>query len=112
MQGHTNIIALRLRGLKPSGTVSLNDYPVHQHLLRWDYEEDGINPIVCTHGDSIASLDLRFLVGLPVAIGGDDPNRVRLIGQMARKAGAEMVSCISGDKAAIWFKGEKQWRIF
>ena len=112
MRGHENIIALRNQGLIPAGHVRLVDYPVREELLRWSYADDGKYPTVCTAGDAVDSLDLRFLVALPVHILGDDFKRVQRLAQMARAAGAAMVACVTGDKAAIWKKGDAKWLSF
>lgn len=112
MRGHENIIALRKQGLRPAGHISLADYPVRDELLRWSYAEDGQFPTVCTAGDSVDALDLRFVVGMPVHIAGDDMRRVQKLAQKARAAGAAMVACFAGDKAAIWTKGDAKWLSF
>lgn len=112
MRGHENIVAMRLQGLKPAGHVSLTDGSIPAKHLRWEYPEDARHPAVCTDGDPVEALDLRFLIGLAVHIRGDNQNRIKQLAAKARAAGAEMVACFVGDKAAIWTKGDTAWRTF
>lgn len=112
MRGHENLIALRKRGLKPAGMVSVCDYPVRPVFLRWDHTEDGTSPTVCVDGDDIASLDLRFLVGLPVDVTGTDPRRVKALAGLCKRAGADMVIANDGKRFAVWTKGEAAWLSF
>lgn len=112
MRGHENLIALRKSGLKPSGMVFVCDYPVQPKFLRWDHTEDGTNPTVCVDGDDIASLDLRFLVGLPVDVTGADPARVKALARLCKKAGADMVIANDGKRFAMWKTGEASWQSF
>jgi hypothetical protein len=112
MRGHENIISLRKKGMKPSGQVSLNDFPMTQKYIQWEFAQDGLSPSVCVDGDSIHTLDLRFLVELQVHIASNDPDRGRLLAQKARKAGADLVVCVAGDKGAIWRNGDEKWLSF
>lgn len=112
MRGHENIIALRRQGMKPSGQVSLNDFPMDPKLIRWEFMEDGHAPSVCVDGDPVQTIDLRFLVGLRVHIASNDPDRCRLLAQKARQAGASMVVCVAGEKSAIWRNGDEKWQVF
>lgn len=112
MRGHENLIALRKRGLKPSGLVFVCDYPVQPKFLRWDHTEDGTNPTVCVDGDDIASLDLRFVVGLAVDVTGTNPLRVKALAGLCKKSGADAVMANDGKRFAVWTKGEAAWRSF
>jgi hypothetical protein len=110
MRGHTDLISIRLRGCKPAGTVFLDDYPIDERWTRW--LERQTMPTVCTHGDDLASLDLRFVVGLQVNVTGDKANRVKALAGACKKAGAEVVFAVCGDKAAMWKKGDAKWLSF
>ena len=112
MRGHENLIALRKRGLKPSGMVHVCDYPVQPKFLRWDHTEDGTSPTVCVDGDDIASLDLRFVVGLRVDVTGTDAKRVKTLASMCKKVGADTVIANDGKRFAVWTNGEAAWRSF
>ena len=73
MHGHLPLIAMRKRGIKP-GIVFLNDYPCETskdwHNPGEEFGESwGLDhATVCTVGDVIQLLDLRFLVGMRVSI--------------------------------------------
>lgn len=108
MRGHEDLIRLRLQGAKPEGLVFVDDYPVKRECARW-IEEDTA-PSICTDGDQIATLDLRFLVGLRVAVHGSSLKRVRALSAACRKAGAEFVIATCGDRIAVWKQGEAKWR--
>ena len=110
MQGHQDLIRVRQRGLKPSGPVYLDDYPVDERWTRW--LERQTMPTVCTHGDDVGSLDLRFVVGLQVNVTGDRAGRVKALAGACKKAGASAVFAICGDKAAMWKKGDSKWLSF
>ncbi len=112
MRGHENIIAMRKGGNKPAGAVWVCDYPVQPSLLQWRYADDCKNPNVCTAGDHAADLDMRFVVGLPVFVHGDDAARVRAIAAQCRKVGADRVVASTPDKLAIWNKGDAKWQTF
>jgi hypothetical protein len=112
MRGHENIISMRSSGFKPAGTVWLCDYPVRPVFIEWRYADDCKSPTVCTHGDDIAGLDLRFLVGLPVDIRGEKTNRVKALAGACRKAGAASVCATDGKHIAMWTQGEAKWQSF
>lgn len=112
MRGQENIVAMRQKGVRPGGHVSLIDASANPKFLQWQYEEDAKYPTVYTDGVPVESMDLRFLVGLSVHIRGDSIGRVKQIAAKARAAGAEHVSCFAGDKAAMWTKGDTTWRTF
>lgn len=112
MRGHENVIQVREQGLKPAGVVWLCDHPVKPDFLEWRYRDDGRSPTVCTHGDQLESIDLRFLVGLTVEVCGEDAKRVKALAVKARKAGAESVTASAGGKVAMWKKGDAKWLSF
>lgn len=110
MRGHDDLIRMRTQGAKPSGLVFVDDYAVKPEALNW--LADGFEPRICTHGDALKSLDLRFLIGLKVAVTGDDKNRVRVLAAACRKAGVESVVASCGDHVAAWRKGDTRWLNF
>ncbi len=88
MRGHENIIRMRAQlGLKPA-CVFINDY---QCETDW-FEEGGKFARICVEGDDLASLDLRFLIGLTVSITAMTEERAKTLFQMAKDAGAEVVA--------------------
>jgi len=106
MRGHDRIISMRQKGFKPQA-VFLWDMPVVISDPKW--VEDFAFMDVCTAGDSLGSLDLRFVVGLPVTVMGDEMNRVRQIAGECKKAGADRVVAQCGQRIAIWTKESNKW---
>jgi len=86
MRGHERIIALRKSGIKPA-LVFINDYP-----CRTDWFEHHDHATVCTHGDVIQLLDLRYLVGLRVSISASSEIRAKALFDQVRLAGAQTVA--------------------
>lgn len=87
MKGHTEIIELRKRGIKPN-IVFLNDYPCKDT----DWFENNDHATVCTHGDPLSSLDLRYLVGMRVSITALTEARAKALYRLAIEAGADTVA--------------------
>lgn len=106
MRGHEHIVSMRLSGFKPAG-VYLWDIPVTISGPQW--VEDLAFMDVCTAGDVVGALDLRFVVGLPVTVLGDDVKRVRDIAGACRAAGAERIVAQAGGKFAMWTKEGGAW---
>jgi hypothetical protein len=88
MKGHTKIIEMRLQRLRPD-IVFLNDYP-----CKTDWFEYQEHATVCTAGDSLASMDLRFLVGCTVSISATSEDRAKAIFAKAKDAGAATVAAV------------------
>ena len=86
MRGHENIIALRAHRQVPE-FVFLNDYP-----CKTDWLEHDDYATVCAFGDSLISLDLRFLVGLRVSISATSEDRAKALYAKAKAAGAATVA--------------------
>lgn len=110
MRGHDQLIQIRAKGLKPAGLVFVDDYPVSDKWTNWLAEKTMVT--VCTHGDEIASLDMRFLVGLAVQVSGSNLKRVKGLAGVCKRAGASVVFAVCGDKAAVWKKGDAEWLSF
>lgn len=106
MRGQEHVIAVRMAGNKPQG-VYLWDMPVTINGPQW--VEDYAFMDVCTAGDPVGSLDLRFVVGLPVTVFGDDMKRVRDIAGACRAAGADRIVAQAGKKFAMWTKKGGKW---
>lgn len=86
MKGHDAIIALRKTHLCPS-FVFVNDYP-----CKTDWFEHGDHATVCTAGDVIQTLDMRFLVGCKVSITSPSEIRAKALFAHAKAAGAIIVA--------------------
>lgn len=86
MRGHENLIQLRKEGKVPK-IVFLNDYP-----CQTDWFEHADHATVCTAGDPISSLDLRFLVGLTVSISASTESRAKALFTKAKWFGAKTVA--------------------
>lgn len=106
MRGHEHIVNVRMAGKKPRG-VYLWDTAVTIKGPAW--AEDFLFMDVCTAGDAVEALDLRFVVGLPVTVFGDDAKRVRGIAAECCKAGATRVIAMAGEKFALWSKEGGKW---
>lgn len=109
MRGHDQIINFRKLGFRPE-SVFLWDMPVQLSEPQW--LEDFRFMEVSTYGDGTGSLDLRFLVGLPVTVIGEEIARVQAIANECKKVGADRVIASCGNRYAMWFKGEKKWLSF
>ena len=86
MKGHDHLIQLRKAGRAPK-IVFLNDYP-----CKTDWHTYGDHATVCTHGDLMSSLDLRFLVGLTVSISASTESRAKALFAKAKWFGAKTVA--------------------
>ncbi len=111
MYGHEPIIRMRMRGIKPN-VVFISDFPC---AVSRDWSNPGKkygqvwpadNASVCTHGDSMSSIDMRFLVGLRVHISATTKERAKALFDKAKAAGAAMVVSTYGD-AVEFFQFEK-----
>lgn len=87
MRGHERLIEYRLKGKAPR-LVFVNDYPCKTD---W-HENPGDAVTICTHGDPIETLDLRFLVGLRVSISTPSEKRAKTLFERVKKAGASAVA--------------------
>lgn len=106
MRGQEHVISVRMAGRKPQG-IYLWDIPVTISGPQW--VEDYAFMDVCTAGDPVGALDLRFVVGLPVTVFGDDMGRVRGIAVACRASGADRIVAQVGDKFAMWTKEDGKW---
>jgi len=86
MKGAEDLIKMRLAGIKPP-SVTIYDYPNDTDWARW-----GDLPRVCTSGEKIGHIDLRFVIGLTVYIEGHDPRRVDFLREKCEEMGAEIVA--------------------
>ncbi len=87
MKGHQPVIAMRMNRKAPR-IVFLNDYPCKTD---W-FDNPGDAATVCTHGDRLETLDLRFLVGLRVSISSPSENRAKALYDACRGIGASAVA--------------------
>lgn len=85
MLGQEKIISLRMSGRSPEW-VFINDWPCET-----DWFEHGDFATVCTSGDTIALLDLRFLIGLKVSISADSEVRAKALYEAVKSSGAAVV---------------------
>lgn len=86
MRGHQPLIEMRMKRQKPD-VVFLNDFSCD---VNWQEFDDAVT--ICTHGDILQTLDLRFLVGLTVSISGATEQRAKQLFDMVKSAGAEVVA--------------------
>lgn len=86
MRGHDKIIEARIAGSTPS-IVFLNDYP-----CKTDWFDFSDYSTICTAGDPVTSLDLRFLIGLTVSISATSEQRAKALFDRVKQAGAKVVA--------------------
>lgn len=86
MRGHDAIVSMRRAGKRPA-FVFINDWP-----CRTDWAQNGAHATVCTAGDDIALLDLRFLVGLQVSVCASTEERAKALFEACKAAGVRMVA--------------------
>lgn len=88
MRGHDQVIAMRLKKRVPA-MVFVNDYP-----CRTDWLEVRDHATVCTFGDAVEGLDLRFLVGLRVSISATTEERAKALFARVKAHGAALVAAV------------------
>lgn len=113
MRGHEPIIKMRLRGKKPA-VVFLNDCPCttsrdwHNPGEKYGEVWPADHASVCTHGDPLSSLDLRFLVGVRVHVASVSEGRAKALFEKVKGVGAAMVVASSqGSGDILFFEQEK-----
>lgn len=92
MRGHDTLIATRMAGYRPQVPVVL-----HCPLVAWTFQ-DAPSYVQIPAAERADRLDLRFVVGLPVAVLGDDPARVLEVCEAVKSAGAVGVIGLAGEK--------------
>jgi len=80
MRGHENLIAIRQRGMKPK-MVFINDYQ-----CQTDWFETKEHVTICTHGDDIETLDIRFFIGLAVSVSTTQEKRAKALLEACKRA--------------------------
>jgi hypothetical protein len=106
MRGHEKIIEMRRNRFAPK-IVFVNDWP-----CKTDWFEHQDHATVCTHGDSIEALDLRFLVGLTVSISSHVEVRAKALAKACREACAATVAACHIQPGVLHGSGWVEvWRI-
>lgn len=106
MRGHEGVILMRRSGYRPQH-VSLTDAPGAWHWTR--YPEQHATPAVFVDPmDTVARLDLRFLVGLTVFV--DTDFRAKELVLACESAGAEIVFGVVNDAMICTKSGGQEWR--
>jgi hypothetical protein len=99
MRGHTELIEMRLQGLKPE-LVFLVDRPL---VAKWRELTDSLE--VSIYEDRPEHADLRFLVGLRVNIEARTLERAKGFFDASKRAGVEIVaSGWSESPKRNWFR--------
>lgn len=108
MIGHEPLIRMRIARKRPKSVwvwvgMDKGSWAARWHLYSdlWAFPEVVIEPT-----DQILTLDLRFLVGLQVHLGGDDTNRLVEAHIACMKAGVSDVFTLINDEL-VWDKGEE-----
>lgn len=86
MRGHERIMEMREQGFKPK-IVFLNDWPCETNWF-----ETGEHVTISTDGDSIDTLDLRFLIGCTVSISSETESRAKGLFELCKQAKAQTVA--------------------
>lgn len=87
MRGHERLIDMRKAGKAPK-IVFVNDY---QCATDW-FESPDDHVTICTDGDAIELLDLRFLVGVMVSVGSTNERRAKALFDRCKAASASVVA--------------------
>lgn len=87
MRGHEQLIAARKAGKKPR-FVFVNDWDCP---TTW-FEDGDAYVTICTAGDDVALIDVRFLVGLRVSVSSESEARARALFDRCKAAGASVVA--------------------
>lgn len=104
MRGHEPLIAMRLRGRRPPLVrLELDPMPWRDWAEWTEWTDTAM--VEVSPSDVIGRLDLRFVVGMPVAVTGSDDGRVRAVYQAALKAGASRVLAFSDVHAVDSLEG-------
>lgn len=91
MRGHEKIIAFRKKRMMPEA-IFIDDYSFPSPHANWEENEDF--PHVCTFGDVIETLDLRFLIGTQVHISTESESRGKALFNACKRHGAvTVVAC-------------------
>lgn len=97
MRGHHKLIEMRRERKRP-GIVFLNDYPCETN---W-HTNKGDAVTICTDGDVIQTLDMRFLVGLKVSIGSPSEIRAKALFEKCKASGASVIAACHIKDAPYW----------
>jgi hypothetical protein len=109
MRGHEALIATRMAGYRPQVPVVL-----HCPVSAWTFQ-DAPGYVQIALADRVDRLDLRFLVGLPVAVLGDHLGHVLEVCEAADAAGACGVIGLCGEKPRyrvdelVFASGDTDW---
>lgn len=80
MRGHEHLLNLRRAGRRPTGGVVVDASPRGDRWAK-DWSRMGLSMAIVDIAPTDSLHDLRFAIGLPVSVFGDDPHRV---GQVAK----------------------------
>lgn len=89
MKGHHDLIKMRMARQTPA-CVCLYDFPFDTDWAKW-----GDLPRVCTEGQPVVDLDLRFVVGLTVHIESNSEDRANHLFDKCIAMGANIVASSS-----------------
>jgi hypothetical protein len=111
MRGHHELIEMR-RNRKAPRMVFLNDYPCE---TTW-FENPGDAVTICTTGDDLETIDLRFLVGLRVSVSSPSEKRAKRLFELCKGYVSAVAACHLQDVepwqqkgwADVWVKPVKE----
>lgn len=101
MRGHQELIQMRMNRKAPR-MVFVNDWDCRTD---W-FENPGDAVTICTAGDDLESLDMRFLVGLRVSVSSASEKRAKRLFDLC-KAYAHTVAACHLDSGRPW--EQKGW---
>lgn len=109
MRGHDTLIATRMAGYRP-------DIPVVLHCPRSAFAfSDAPSYVQIPAEDRADRLDLRFVVGLPVVVFGEDEARVLEVCEAVKAVGPSGVIGLVGEKPRyrvdelVFAHGDTEW---
>ena len=97
MKGHQALIDMRMARKAPR-IVFLNDYPC---ATDW-FENPGDAVTICVAGDTIESLDMRFLVGLAVSISSPSEKRAKALLDLCKGYAKTVAACHIQEDRPEW----------
>lgn len=95
MKGHLPLIAMRRQGARPDVVFVETEGDSLKSWMRWPDVSPRFPHVLVEPDDSVARLDLRFVVDLTVFVAGEAKDRVHRVAQRCQQAGAaRVIACV------------------
>lgn len=103
MRGHEALIAMRHKRRKPAICFIETDFDRLDQASEWYRESPATAYVLVEAKDSLATLDLYFLVGMLVQVDGSDVHRVRAVVEAAEAAKAyRVLGAVRTAAGVVW----------